>query len=237
MGVVLREQRGPVAVLTMNRPEASNAINYECTVELGCAYDELEADDTVKAVVLTGAGDRAFSAGADLKGFAPPEVAAGGDLGERVSAVGGFGGITERFFPKPLIAAVNGAARGGGLEMILACDIVVAEDHATFGLPEVKIGGLAAAGGVVRLPRRVPPNIGLEMCMLGEPIDAARGYAVGLVNRVVPTGASVEAAVAIGMQLAELPFHAVLNAKRIAVASVRLHEDQLWPMMTSGRAD
>ena len=145
MSLVLRERRGHVEIITINRPEARNAIDYETSAALAGAFDDVEADDDVWAVVLTGAGDKAFCAGMDLKAFA-------GGGGNVMGVSGGFGGIATRDFPKPLIAACNGHALAGGFEIMLACDLVVAAEHATFGIPEVKRGlvageGVAVAGG------------------------------------------------------------------------------------------
>ena len=150
MAVVERDRRQNVEILTINRPEARNAINGAVSQAMSVALNELEADKYCLAVIITGAGDRAFSAGMDLKAFAA------GELGEIASGPGGFGGITQRDFPKPLIAAVNGAALAGGCEIMLSCDMVVAAEHATFGIPETKRGLIAGAGGLIRLPRRLP---------------------------------------------------------------------------------
>src|SRR5919205_1219036 len=145
---VSRQDR--VAIVVMDRPEARNAMNREMTAQLAATYDQLAQDDAVWVVVLTGAGDRAFCAGQDLKEVeAMVTSAQAGAAPSRPT--GGFGGITQRDFPKPIIAAVNGFAMGGGFEICLACDLVVAEEHASFGLPEVKRGLFAGAGGLVRI--------------------------------------------------------------------------------------
>ena len=140
---------------------------------MSTALDELEADKHCWAIIVTGAGDKAFSAGMDLKAFAA------GELGEIMSDPGGFGGITQRDFSKPVIAAVNGAALAGGCEIMLSCDMVVAAEHAVFGIPEVKRGLIAGAGGLMRLPRRLPLAIAMELGLTGEPMDAQRGIPVG----------------------------------------------------------
>ena len=149
MAVVEMEHRGATALVTLNRPEARNAISPEVSETMVAVLDEIEADDAVRAVVLTGRGE-VFSAGADLK------VVAQGRALEIARVKGGFAGIVNRDFPKPLIAAVNGAALAGGCEIVLACDLVVAADSARFGIPEVQRGLMAAAGGLIRLPKRVP---------------------------------------------------------------------------------
>ncbi len=176
---VVRERRGRVEIVTINRPEARNAINYETSAALAEAFDAIEADDDVWAVVLTGAGDQAFCAGMDLKAFA-------GGGGNVMGVNGGFAGITNREFPKPLIAAVNGHALAGGFEIMLACDMVVASAEANFGIPEVRRGLVAGAGGIIRLAKRVSLAQALELGMTGDPVDAPTAKLMGLVNRVVP---------------------------------------------------
>src|SRR6202789_2156345 len=179
---VLRERRGHIEVLTINRPEARNAINGAVSRAFSAIMDQLADDDDCLVVVLTGSGDKAFSAGMDLKAFA------GGEAGDIMGARGGFGGLTQRSFPKPMIAAVNGAALAGGLEIMLSCDLVVAADHALFGIPEAKRGLIAGAGGLLRLPKRLPLAVALELAVTGDPIDAPRALALGLINQVVPAG-------------------------------------------------
>src|SRR5271169_2585407 len=160
---LLTERRGHVELLTINRPDARNAINRATAEAIDAALDAADVDDEVWVVVLTGAGDKAFSAGMDLKAFATGEVP---------FTAHGFAGITRREFSKPLIAAVNGAALAGGFEIMISCDMVVAADHARFGIPEATRGLVAGAGGLIRLPKRVPLTVALEMALTGEPIDA-----------------------------------------------------------------
>ena len=160
---VLRERRGHVEILTINRPEARNAINRATAVALGEALDDCASDDDVWVVVLTAAGDKAFSAGMDLKAFAS---------GEFPSTDQGFGGITQRDFPKPLIAAANGSALAGGFEIMISCDMVIAADHAKFGIPEASRGLVAAAGGLIRLPKLVPLAVAYELALTADPTDA-----------------------------------------------------------------
>src|SRR6202044_1492687 len=156
---VLRERKGHVEILTINRPEARNAINGAVSRAMSSAMDELAVDDDCWVVVITGSGDKAFSAGMDLKAFSS------GEGGSIMGASGGFGGLTQRDFPKPLIAAVNGSALAGGCEIMLSCDLVVAVEEAKFGIPEVKRGLMAAAGALIRLPKRIPPTIAMELAL------------------------------------------------------------------------
>jgi crotonobetainyl-CoA hydratase len=177
---ILFEQRGPIALITLNRPEAMNAINLRLSEELEGAVDYAETAPDVKVIVLTGAGNRAFSAGADLKELAS-------DDGTRpVTSRGGFAGFVRRWIVKPVIGAINGFALGGGAELALACDLLIASERASFGLPEVSRGFAAgSAGGLLRLPRLVPIRVAMEMALTGQPIDAREALRIGLVNRVV----------------------------------------------------
>jgi len=182
--------QGPTRTFVIDRPERRNALDPETLASLGAAFRAAEDDDGVRVVVLTGAGQQAFCAGMDLKAFAER-----GGRAEAPSA--GIEIFTDRVFPKPIIAAVNGAAVGGGFGMALACDLIVAADHAVFGLPEVQ-RGLVGAGSGTRAALRLPPAIALELILTGEPMSAARALSLGLVNRVVPTAdlSSVTAALA-----------------------------------------
>jgi len=179
------EKRGRVAYITINRPERLNALHFYASRELSGIWDDFDADDDVWVAILTGAGERAFSAGNDLKWTAenPEEF----DRLESTPLRGGFGGLTERFdLFKPVIAAVNGWAMGGGFEMALACDIIVASETARFGLPEPRVGLMALAGGMHRLPRHIPLKMAMGMMLTAKPIDAAEAHRLGLVNEVVP---------------------------------------------------
>src|SRR5438093_10050470 len=193
-----REMRGQVLVVTLNRPERRNALDMATIRGIGEAFTEAEHDDAVRAVVLAGAGDRAFCAGMDLKDFA--EAAGGGD-DAAASDEPGVDALLFRFFPKPVVAAVNGAAVAGGFELVLACDVVVAAEHATFGLPEVK-RGLVPGGGGTRLSNRLPFAIALELGLTGDTIDASRAAALGLVNYVVPGPEVLDAAIALAERIA-----------------------------------
>lgn len=175
------EKRGHLAYVTFNRPEVMNALHPPCHLEMDQVWDDFMADKELWVAILTGAGERAFSAGNDLKWTAEHR-------GERPPmSKGGFAGITARFdITKPIIAAVNGFALGGGCEIALACDIIIAAEHARFGLPEPRVGLMAGAGGVHRLPRHIPLKIAMGMILTGKHITAAEAHRWGLVNEMVP---------------------------------------------------
>ena len=219
---VVRERRGAVEILTINRPDQRNAINAAVSRGIATALDELTTDDRVAVVVVTGAGDRAFCAGMDLKAFAA------GEMPEISSVPGGFAGITRRSFPKPLIAAVNGAAVAGGFEVVLSCDLVVAAEHAVLGIPEVKRGLLASAGGLVRLPKRLPLAVALELALTGEPMDAQRAFALGIVNRVVPADKVLETALELAAAIAANAPLSVRASKAVLRAAADTDEASGW---------
>jgi enoyl-CoA hydratase len=188
------ETRGHVALITINRPEARNAVNGEVANGIEGAIDRMEEDDDVWMGVLTGAGP-VFCAGADLKAINAGKAA------ELQTERGGFGGITQRTRTKPIIAAVDGPALAGGTEIVLACDLVVASTDAQFGIPEVKRSLVAAAGGLFRLPKKLPPNVAMELALTGDPIDATRAHQFGLVNELVDPGQAVESALALAARI------------------------------------
>ncbi|MFG2471465.1 crotonase/enoyl-CoA hydratase family protein [Streptomyces canus] len=190
------ERRGNIALITLNRPQALNAVTAELSAALGAALEEFATDPDLRVCVLTGAG-RAFCAGMDLK-----EAAAGRDVTDPLHPEWGFAGLVRHPIDKPLIAAVNGPALGGGAEIVLSCDLVVADENATFGMPEVHHGLFPAAGGVLRLQNRVPRNIAREFALTGAPVDAATAARWGLFNRIAPAGKSVEAALELAEQVA-----------------------------------
>jgi enoyl-CoA hydratase/carnithine racemase len=216
-----RQREGAVEIITINRPEVRNAIDPATTAAFDQTFEELEHDDAVRVVVLTGAGDKAFCAGVDLKALDKgPE----GFLTEK----GGFAGITQRDFPKPLIAAVNGYALGGGFEIVLACDLVVAAEHATFGFPEVKLGLIADGGGLIRLPHWLPLPIAKELVLTGEPIDARRALALGLVNRVVPAACLRDEALTLAQQIARNAPISLRFSKQLMHRALNLTEPEAW---------
>jgi enoyl-CoA hydratase len=208
---VLAENRDGALVLTINRPDAGNALNPAVGRGFVDALADAAGDAEVRSIIVTGAGDKIFCAGMDLKAFV---------AGEDMTTVGeGLRYLTE--CPKPVIAAVNGAAVAGGFEVVLRCDLVVAVEHAKFGIPEVK-RGLVAAGGGTRLPTRIPLQIALELGLTGETVSAARALELGLVNRVVPAGRVLDEALALA---------ALINANGpLAVqATKRLMREEVGP--------
>jgi enoyl-CoA hydratase len=211
-----------VDVLTINRPEARNAINGAVSKAMSTIMDELADDADCWVVVVTGSGDKAFSAGMDLKAFSSGE---GGDI---MGASGGFAGLTQRDFPKPIIAAVNGPALAGGFEIMLSCDLVVAADHATFGIPEAKRGLIAGAGGLIRMPKRLPMAVALELAMTGDPINAERAHALGLVNKVVPADDLLDEAIALAERIAANAPLAVRYSKSVMTRAADLPESEGW---------
>ncbi len=206
------ELHNHVAILRINRPEARNAINGDVAEAMEAGIDQLEADDNLWLGVVAGAGP-VFCAGADLK-----EVAAGngGRLGTKR---GGFGGIVARERTKPLIAAVDGPALAGGTEIALACDLIVASREARFGIPEVKRSLVAAAGGLFRLPRKLPPNIAMEAALTGDPISAERAHHFGLVNELCDPGQAESAALALASRIEANAPLAVRESRSVMLAS------------------
>jgi enoyl-CoA hydratase len=190
---VLTEVSDGVAVITINRPEARNAVNGAVARGIAAAVEEFDGRADVRVLVLTGAGGT-FSAGMDLKGFLTGDSPVAGDRG--------FGGIVERPPVKPVIAAVEGYALAGGFELALACDLIVASETARFGLPEVRRGLVAGAGGLLRLPQRIPYHLAMEIALTGEHFPAARLAAAGLVSRLVPAGEALAAATELAQRVA-----------------------------------
>ncbi len=210
---VVVERKGAVMIITINRPEVRNAVDLAVSVAIGDALDEAEGDRGVWAVVLTGAGDKAFCAGADLKALARGERSISE---EPRRAAWGFAGYVNHQISKPTIAAVNGMALGGGTELVLASDLAIAAETATFGLPEVKRGIIAGAGGLFRLPAQIPPKLAMRMILTGEPITAAMALEWHLVNAVVPQGDVRDAALDLAERICANAPLAVQHSKRVA---------------------
>ncbi|WP_235736725.1 crotonase/enoyl-CoA hydratase family protein [Nocardioides alcanivorans] len=221
----LYEVRGHIALITLNRPDAMNSVNRALSTALGEGLERAEDDPEVRVVVLTATG-RAFCAGMDLKAFAK---------GEDVSAEGhpewGFAGMVRHPINKPVIAAVNGFAMGGGTELVLASDLAVAAESAKFGLPEVKRGLVAAAGGVLRLPRQIPVRKAMELALTGRAVNATEAAELGLVNRVVPDAALLDAAFELAEEIAANAPLAVQATKQMIHEQARFGsdlDDEIW---------
>jgi len=212
---------GRVAVLTINRPEARNAVNGAVAAAMEANLDRLEADDEVWVGVITGAGP-VFCAGADLKAIAS------GDAAALSTERGGFAGIASRDRAKPLIAAVDGPALAGGTEIVLSCDLVVASTAARFGIPEVKRSLVAAAGGLFRLPRALPPAIAMEAALTGDPITADRAAQFGMVNELVEPGRALDAALALAGRITANAPLAVRESRRVVALATAGQDDELW---------
>jgi enoyl-CoA hydratase len=222
MAAVEVERRARVGIIRLNRPEARNAVNGDLATGVEAALDDFEADDAIQAVVITGNGPT-FCAGADLK------LIAAGKGAEMATAKGNFAGLVRRNFPKPIIAAVNGAAFAGGFEIVLACDLVVAAEEAQFGIPEVKRGLFAAAGALIRLPKRIPLALATELAITGDPISADRAMQLGLVSRVVPLADVVDAALELAARIAANGPLAVRKTLQMVREAGDLTEEEAWP--------
>ena len=216
---VLTERRDRTLVITINRPDQRNAVNAAVANGIAGALDELDADNELSLGVLTGAG-KGFSAGMDLKAFVAGESPYAGDRG--------FAGITQRAAAKPLIAAIEGFAVAGGLEVALSCDLIVAARGARLGIPEVKRSLVAAGGALLRLPRTLPRTIAMELALTGEPIDAERAHELGLVNRLADPGAALDEALALADQIAANGPLALRATKRILAESVDWPESEFF---------
>jgi enoyl-CoA hydratase len=203
---ILVEQDGPLGIVTLNRPKQLNALNWELVGELGDALEAFDRDDAIRCVIITGSGERAFAAGADIK-----EMAGATPVTMLTGAFEGWARI--RRVHKPLIAAVNGYALGGGCELAMHCDIIIASENAQFGQPEINLGIIPGAGGTQRLARALGKYLAMEMVLTGRNFSAAELHRVGLVSRVVPVGELMTAARELGMQIAAKAPIAVRLAK------------------------
>lgn len=225
---VLVETRGHVMLVTINRPEARNAVNRHVHEGVGDALAAADGDAEIRCVIVTGAGDKAFCAGADLVALSRGEALAPDD---KVKQAWGFAGLVAHAISKPVIACVNGDAFGGGLEITLACDLAVVVDSARFGLPEPKRGLFAAAGGVFRLPEQLPKKIAMEMILTGDPISAERALALGLVNILAPREGLLDAAFALAERISVNAPLSVQASKRMAqgIANGKVaREESAW---------
>jgi enoyl-CoA hydratase len=216
---VLTERRDGVLLITLNRPDARNAVNLALAEGIAAALDALDAEADLRAGVLTGAG-KGFSAGMDLKAFVAGERPTVGDRG--------FAGIVKRAARKPLIAAIDGFAMAGGLEIALSCDLIVAGRGARLGVPEVKRSLVASAGALRRLPQRVPYGVAMEMALTGDPITAERAYELGLVNRLTDAGGAVDAALELAATIVKNGPLALEATKAILQQQPDWTESEFW---------
>ena len=225
------EKKGNIAVITINRPEARNAVNTAVATGIEDAIDKVEADDEIWCAILTGARTEKghiFCAGADLKQMSV-------DPGGMSTPKGGFGGLVQRERTKPLIAAVDGPALAGGTELVLACDMVVASKTAVFGIPEVKRNLVAAAGGLFRLPRKLPRNIAMELALTGRlDFPAERAYHFGLVNVLTEEGGALDGAKALAAQICEAAPLAVRESRKIIIEATDQPDEIGWKMSGDG---
>jgi enoyl-CoA hydratase/carnithine racemase len=234
--VLVEERRGAVRILRLNRPEARNSLNPELIAAIGLGLKAAEEDPAIRTVVLTGTGDRAFCAGMDLRGFAEGSGAAGDPDG-----MAAFFRFTRGEIAVPVVGAAQATAMAGGFELLLGCDVVVAADRATFGLPEVK-RGLFAAGGGVFVSTRIPLAVALELTLTGDPIAADRAAALGLINQVVRADEVLETAVALAERIARNgPLAVRITREIVRAASTDLekarHLAAEWQPKVFGSAD
>ena len=227
--VLYKKLDNHVALVTINRPDAMNAINGDVATQLDRIVRQSEEDSDVWVVILTGAGGKAFCAGADLKALSE------GKAGELGTEFGGFAGFVYHQRKKPWIAAVEGYALAGGLEILLACEMAVASEKSQFGFPEVTRGIIAAAGGMFRLPRVVPRPIAMEILATGEHFDAKRAHELGLLNKVVPAGKVLSSAEEMANRIVSNAPLAVQESLSIAKQSLNLSEDKLIELSNEAR--
>lgn len=229
---ILFERIDRVAKITINRPQAMNSINSQAWNELGAAFERFAGDNELWVAVLTGAGDRAFCAGADLK-----ELATGAAVRTEQMMRWGWAGLVRQYCEKPVIAAVNGYALGGGTELALFCDLVVASSGATFGLPEVKRGLVAGGGGLLRLPRQVPLKVAMHYIMTGDSMDAETALRWGLINQVVEPERVLPAALELAERICENSPTSVRISKDVVYRSLLKDvapEGNAWDINTEG---
>ena len=216
---VLVDVADGIMTITLNRPKAKNAANKALADGVAAALVELDSNDAIQVAIITGAGGT-FCAGMDLKAFVTGELP--------IVEGRGFAGLTECPPRKPLIAAIEGWALAGGMEIAVSCDLIVAADSARFGIPEVKRGLAAAAGGLMKMPRQIPYRLAMELALTGDPISAERAYEAGLVNEVVPEGKALEAAKVLAARIAANGPLAVAVSKQVIVESVDWSTEEMW---------
>jgi enoyl-CoA hydratase/carnithine racemase len=216
---VLVDVADGVMTITLNRPKAKNAVNLDVAKAVAAAMEELDSNDDIRVAILTGAGGT-FCAGMDLKAFVTGELP--------VIPGRGFGGLTEQSPDKPLIAAVEGYALAGGLELMISCDLIVAADDAKFGITEVKRGLVAGAGGLMKLPRQIPPRLAMEMALVGDFSSAQRVAEMGLINQIVPAGTALDAAKELAAKIAANGPLAVRVSKQIMLEQENWSTEEMW---------
>jgi enoyl-CoA hydratase len=217
---VLTDIEAGVMTITLNRPEAKNAANKALAEGVAAAIDELENNSELRAAIITGAGGT-FCSGMDLKAFVTGELP--------VVEGRGFAGLCEYNCSKPLIAAVEGYALAGGFEVAISCDLIVAAEDSKFGIPEVKRGLAAAAGGLAKLPKQIPSRIAMELALTGDFISAQRAFDLGLINQVVPSGTALEAAKALAAKIAANGPLAVAASKQVVVKAQDWTSEEMYP--------
>lgn len=213
---LLVERRGHVLIATINRPERLNALDRPTHDALDQLWTDYDADPALRCAIVTGAGERAFCAGSDLKYYA--------EIDKITLPENGYAGLSHRRVKKPIIAAVNGLALGGGFEFALCCDLIIASDKARFGLPEVRIGGAAFGGGIPRLVRKIPYTIAMGLLLTARQIDAAEAFRIGLVNEVTPPERLIETAIAWADDIALGAPLGVIASKEVAESTLRADE-------------
>lgn len=210
-----------IMTITINRPKVKNAVNKSVAEGIAAAIDELDSNDDIRVAILTGAGGT-FCSGMDLKAFVSGELP--------IVEGRGFAGITEAPPKKPLIAAVEGFALAGGFELAITCDLVVAAEDSKFGIPEVKRGLVAAGGGLLRLPRQIPPRLAMELALTGDPIDSQRAADIGLINRIAPSGQVLEAARELAQTICANGPLAIAATKQIVVDSAEWSSTEMFKL-------
>lgn len=216
---VLVDVADGIMTITLNRPEAKNAVNKALAEGVAAAMDELDSNNDIQVAILTGA-DGVFCSGMDLKAFVSGELP--------IVEGRGFAGLTEYRSRKPLIAAIEGYALAGGLEIAISCDLIVTADNTKFGIPEVKRGLAAGGGGLVRLPRQIPSRLAMELALTGDFVSAQRAHEMGLVNQVVPAGSALEHAKALAARIAANGPMAVALSKQVILDSADWNDDNMW---------
>ncbi|MBL4865775.1 MAG: crotonase/enoyl-CoA hydratase family protein [Pseudomonadales bacterium] len=216
---ILVSRENGIMIVTINRPKAKNAVNKAVSEGIAAAMEELDDSSELQVAIITGA-DGTFCSGMDLKGFLK---------GESPIAPGrGFAGLTQRGPKKPLIAAVEGYALAGGLELLMACDLIVAAEDAQFGIPEVKRGLAAGAGGLIKLPRQMPHRLAMELALTGDSFTAQRAYETGIINRVVKKGEALQGAITLAKTIAANGPLAVIASKQIVNESQDWSAEEMW---------